>query len=413
MLLRRKFFVLLPLFCFLIFYSCGEDYAVTIHSVSLNPDVQSRFLPGNTTLGPNYIIGEGSSDERDIAYPDEENPSLPIARAHNYYYGQPANIKLNFETIVTFSLYEYDTDLEDPGELLASQQTISLCTMADPVSGRLPVDVDGDEIELDITEEVRQVVSDNVKVFWKRCDSLPTLSRWRNKEGPFTDRCRRYEMNSSNDAIAHLTGETNDAYPFCLLDGWYPMGNANTYYHEVEVNNYNDSQRRFDTATFTEPISTTFIEVSENLTTYRVQMTPNEGNEEGQQLHHMWSIPIEEGIWRDNFSPDIRIEYVRFYYTDGNRLIPIKRYLGSLDPPARLQLGFLDGCEEMDPDGKFSNKVCEWLLEYTPACNKLDLSAPATWNLYIPFNTDDVEFRDHWRNPVVMEFGLRSFGTLN
>ena len=403
-------FVILPLFCCLIFlFSCGsDDIGTTFHEVTLNPDVKTRFRPGTTTEQPLFRITGGNNRDLDIVLPNDPNGRTSIMRSHNYFVSSLTRVTLNWETIATVSLYEIDGDLEDQGELILDNQFISTCTLGHPETGTHPQDVNGEDFVIDIDEDDENNIRNQFTVYLKQCETTNTPRPYGTLGGELTEDCVLDVLDGHLDPMFDSSAVTNDAYPLCMLGASVTITKPTTFYQEVRVRNYNDVVPNFETKTFTTKMTPTFIAVGTLPEPYRMEMTPNPQNSAGNHLYYSFTMPIIDEIWQDNFASDIFIDYVRFYYTSNGIKIPLKRTSANRSLDHEIQINSGSDCDMSDRDGKFNYKVCPILRDYTPAANKLDLSNPITWNLSLPWNGNDQLMSRYWNNPIVIEFGLKA-----
>ncbi|MBT8272365.1 MAG: hypothetical protein KJO77_01075, partial [Bacteroidia bacterium] len=110
----------LAIICFggLLASSCVKKHAFSAQDIKLNESVQERFRAGERSERDVFQFGQATDQALDVVVPIDPSRTKEIAKPHNYYLSRGSTIEFNIETLVKFSTYDIDDDLEERGELI-------------------------------------------------------------------------------------------------------------------------------------------------------------------------------------------------------------------------------------------------------------------------------------------------------
>lgn len=392
----------------LLFSSCLTPLVVEIEEVKLNDNTQEHFQPGETPDRNLYQYGQNNDKALDILVPIDPTGNKEIRKSTFYWVTAGSKVEFNMETIMQYRSYKPAKNFKKKGELETPLQWLSACTLRDPVSGNKQTDVNGEEFE---TAFNAGKASNMFEVYLQQCTEKH--GSWPNNiapYGPFWDGCTRYLLGQTSDPIDFQRAETAMAYPACLLGGRMPINEPCTFYWELYVLSYNDTELKMEKKYFHNTLEPSFLTIShDEVFPYRVQMTADPNNTNANLLKYTFQMPEYFGKWQDNFAGDISIDYVRFYWTDrrGN-LLPIKMPNQLGRPEHVLQVNTGNVCRESDERGIFWANQCPNFGAYNPASTKINPITLNAWKMQVTYDDYYLELVDNMSRPVIMEFGLKA-----
>lgn len=397
-----------------LFNSCLKKQAFSAQDIRLNDDMQKGYNSGNTPDDPLFQYGQAQNKALDIVVPIDPSGTREIAKSHNYYISKGSQVEFNIETLIKFSSYEIDDDLEERGKLKIPSQWMSVCTFRDPITGKELKDTDGDDAKIVFDLED---ASEAFTSYIRRCSGFQTNHPYLTEYGFLSSPCERIALAGPSDPFRGQNIDDSDAYPLCFFGGRMTLQESSSFSNIIEVSSYNDNILGWEDLTFQTDISPTFVVLDETVSRFVVQMTPDpdnayiaSGNATGDGfLRYEYMMPIIDGIYHSNFASDISVDYVRFYWTDQyNNLLPIANDPYLSNDPIQVQVNYGNKCSNSDSDGIFRASNCVILNSNTPAGPKGDLDNRVTWRLQVPYDSYNIDTVSGWSKPVVLEFGLKA-----